>query len=303
MNQTDILLEAGTNELEIMVLMISGVSFGVNVAKIREVLLPSRVHALPGQEDYIEGVIELRGRVVELMDLGAYLGMRQTADIDTESPTESQIVVTEFNNFVMAFRVDSVERIERASWDQVAPVPGGLSSTQVPVVGIATVGEQMIQLLDLEDILFRIKPELRMNADGVERKESRKRARILIAEDSELIRAKIKTMMLEAGFGEILDFRNGLDAWNHVESCGAEELPDLVVTDIEMPLLDGLHFCKRIRDRAATAELPVVLFSSLINERTQNKGEQVGATMQISKPQLQNLVAIADQLLGLGESA
>ena len=299
MNQTQILLEAGTNELEIMVVEIAGIAFGVNVAKIREVILPTRVHRLPSSPESIEGVIELRGLVVELMDLKGYSGFGEFTDEEKESPTKSQILVTEFNHFVMGFRVEHVRKIERASWDQIMPVPEGLQGNNVPLVGIARLGDEVVQMLDLENILAQVKPQMAMEAGIITSKESREEKRIIVAEDSDLIRAKITSILAAAGYQHVHDFRNGLEAWEYIEACEEKDLPELVVTDIEMPLLDGLHLCKRIRERSVISEIPVILFSSLISDRTRNKGEQVGATAQIGKPELASVVGLADQFLGL----
>ena len=294
-----ILLEAGTNELEIMIIECGRIVFGVNVAKIREVILPTLVHQLPTAPPCIEGVFELRGRVVELIDLRQYLGFGAFTKEERELPTGSQILVTEFNDSVIGFRVGSVRKIERYSWDKIAPVPKSLRGSDVPMVGVAQVGDDVVQMIDLEDILFRIKPSLEMTSVEVTKEEARGEKRLLVAEDSEVIRARITATLKEAGYTQIVDFSNGLDAWNHIEACTDETYPHMVITDIEMPRLDGLHLCKKIREHRDIGEIPVVLFSSLINERTRNKGDQVGATAQISKPQLAEVVSLSDKYLNL----
>lgn len=297
MNNTDILLEAGTNELEILVVEIADIAFGINVAKIREVILPRRVHQLPSAPPCVEGVIELRERVVELMDLKTYMGLGTFTEAERESPMSSQIIVTEFNDFVMGFRVERVRKIERASWDQINSVPEGLHNTDIPLVGIARLEDEIVQMIDLENILAQIKPELAMVSTALTPIDARADKRIVVAEDSDLIRAKIVRLLAESGYSGVSDFRNGLDAWNYIVASPREELPELVVTDIEMPMLDGLHLCKRIRAHAEIGDIPVVLFSSLVNDRTRNKGEQVGASAQISKPQLTEVVHLADSFL------
>ena len=299
MVNTQILLEAGTNELEIMVVDIAGVRFGINVAKIREVILPARVHSLPKAPDCVEGVIELRELIIELLDLKRFLGLGVFTEEQRNSPTGSQILVTEFNDFVMSFRVDQVQKIERAGWDQIVPVPEGLQNTAVPLVGIAQIGDDMIQMLDLESILLQVKPEMRMDEEGIEFMTQRAEARIVVAEDSDMIRNKILMILQAAGYTNVHDFCNGALAWDFIRKAEQNSLPDLVVTDIEMPQLDGLHLCKKVREYAPIASIPVILFSSLVNKRTLNKGEQVGATAQISKPQLASVVKLADQLLGI----
>ncbi|MEZ5979664.1 MAG: chemotaxis protein [Planctomycetota bacterium] len=300
--KTNILLEAGTNELEIMVIEVGGISFGVNVAKIREVVLPSRVHRLPNAPRGVEGVIVLRGGVVELLDLGVCLG-RGPIEHDHNAPMSSQILVTEFNARVLGFRVSSIRTIERVSWDRIVPVPDSIRTDDVPLVGVANIDGELVQMLDLEDILFRISPTSGLDVTEVAPAENRRSKRIVVAEDSELIRTKLVSTLQAAGYEEIAHFANGLDAWNHLTTATGDATPDLLVTDIEMPQLDGLHLCRLVRGHQHLAKLPVVLFSSLINSRTTNKGEQVGATAQINKPELARLVTLIDELLGLAPPA
>ena len=154
-------------------------------------------------------------------------------------------------------------------------------------------------MLDLESILADVKPSLSLDEWSFAAKEARKQVRILLAEDSSVIRAKMVRKIRAAGYTQLLDFRNGLEAWEYIEACSPDERPHLVLTDVEMPHLDGLHLCRRIREHEALKDLPVILFSSLINDRTRNKGVQVGATAQISKPQFGMVVDVCDQLLGI----
>jgi two-component system chemotaxis response regulator CheV len=300
--KTNILLEAGTNELEIMVVEVGGLPFGVNVAKVREVVLPGRVHRLPHMPAGVEGVMMLRGMVVQLLDLGVCLGYGPVPH-DPNAPMSSQILVTEFNARTLGFRVASIRKIERVSWDRIVPVPDTVANDNVPLVGVATIGNELVQMLDLEDILFRIDPRSGLDSSNVERRDDRLSRRIVVAEDSTLIRSKLVSTLRGAGYENITDFANGLDAWNHLSNLPADQSPDLLVTDIEMPQLDGLHLCRLVRAHPRLAKLPVVLFSSLVNSRTLNKGEQVGASAQINKPELARLVTLVDELLGLAPQA
>ena len=304
MNQTGILLEAGTNELEIMLLQIGGLSFGVNVAKIREVILPTRVHALPEAPPCVEGVFELRGQVVELFDLRQYLDVSRSFPASADDAASSLIIVTEFNKSLSGFRVDGVVGIGRASWDQIHTVPHGLHGPVKPIVGIAQLGDRSVQMLDLEVILTEFKPAsavefASVEADAIQFDSARSSAKVLVAEDSDAVRAQMLITLHAAGYVQTEEFRTGGEAWSYIESTPVDALPDIVVTDIEMPQLDGLHLCKKLRAHAHLSEVPVVLFSSLINERTEHKGRQVGASAQISKPELTRMVGVLDGLLGI----
>jgi two-component system chemotaxis response regulator CheV len=222
---------------------------------------------------------------------------------DPNAPMSSQILVTEFNARTLGFRVASISKIERVSWDRIVPVPDTVANDNVPLVGVATIGNELVQMLDLEDILFRIDPRSGLDSSNVERRDDRLSRRIVVAEDSTLIRSKLVSTLRGAGYENITDFANGLDAWNHLSNLPADQSPDLLVTDIEMPQLDGLHLCRLVRAHPRLAKLPVVLFSSLVNSRTLNKGEQVGASAQINKPELARFVTLIDELLGLAPQA
>lgn len=299
MNTTNILLEAGTRELEVILVEVGGVLFGVNVAKVREVILPVPVHRLPVSPPSVDGVFELRGLVVELIDLRKYLALSEQADAGDAPEEEGQILVTEFSDQVLGFRVDRVLRIERASWDQIEHLPDSFERQGIPLIGLASIGSEIVQMLDLESIVADVKPSLSMDGWNVESKEARNQARIVLAEDSSVIRSKMVRRIKDAGYTQLLDFRNGLEAWEHIEACSPEELPHLLLTDVEMPHLDGLHLCRRVREHPEIKDIPVILFSSLINDRTRNKGMQVGASEQISKPQFGMVVNVCDRLLGI----
>ena len=303
MNRGRILLKAGTNELEIMVMEIGELVFGVNVAKVREVILPVRVHALPTAPEFIEGVFELRGSVVELLDLRRFLGLTARRPAGTQADADSQIIVTEFNDVMMGFRIDRVLGIERASWDQIQSVPEDLQGGATPIVGIAQLEETMVQMLDLELILAQVKPGAAWDGSPIQSREERGHAKVLVADDSDSVRARIVSTLQAAGYTNLHQFRSGAEVWEHIEACTQDDDPDLGSTDSEMPQLDGLHLCKKIREHHRLAATPVILFSSLVNDRTRHKGEQVGASAQISKPQLPLAVELMDRLLGIESAA
>lgn len=302
-NQTNILLEAGTNELEIMVLDVGGRTYGVNIAKVREVILPQKVRPVPQAIECIEGVFLLRDRVVELIDLKNYLGTGSFTPEERKDQTRSQIVVTEFNAMVVGFRVTAVEKIVRTSWDCIESVPSMCAAGGTPLVGLANIDDRIVQMLDLERIVLMLSREKRMITGDVAENNARRTKRVLVAEDSAMIRKLMLSELAAAGYSQTVDFHDGLQAWQYIEKviAGTEPPLDLVVSDIEMPQLDGLHLCKRIRQTPMLAEIPVILFSSLINPANLNKGHQVGASAQIAKPELAKLVRLADGFLGITE--
>ncbi|MEM7625822.1 MAG: chemotaxis protein [Planctomycetota bacterium] len=291
----DILLESGTNELEVLVFELGGQRFGVNVAKVREVILPVEAVPTPGQAETIKGVIRLRGSVLTVVDLHKQLGRIP------KHPDESEwrIIVTEFNGSTAAFQVEAVDSIYRMSWEDVRPVPDSGVNGHTAVTGMAEVGEELIMMLDFESIYDTITAK-NIHAKSAVNNETgidRSAVRVWLAEDSSFIRASIEKMVTESGFKQFTAYRNGLDAWEAISSTAKQggALPHVLISDIEMPQMDGLHLCKKVKENAATAKIKVVLYSSLITDETRHKGIEVGADEQYNKPKLENVVHTIDR--------
>ncbi|MEM9882589.1 MAG: chemotaxis protein [Planctomycetota bacterium] len=290
----DILLESGTNELEVLVFELGGQRFGVNVAKVREVILHIDAVPTPGQAETVKGVIRLRGCVLTVVDLHRQLGRIP------RQPDEQQhrIIVTEFNGATAAFEVEAVDSIYRLSWEDIRPVPDSGANGHAAVTGMAEVGDELIMMLDFESIYDTITNNdcharaAAVNAMGVDRAA----CRVWLAEDSSFIRASIERMLRESGFSNFTAYRNGLEAWEAMGETvrAGRPLPDVLISDIEMPQMDGLHLCKKVKDADATAGVKVVLYSSLITDEMRHKGRAVGADDQYSKPNLENVVHTID---------
>ncbi len=290
----EILLESGTNELEVLVFLLGGGVFGVNVAKVREVILPVKPVASPEQHSCVLGMFNLRGGVLPLVDLHNYLSI---------APTQSdrnkwRIIVTEFNGFRAGFRVEGVEQIYRMSWTSMRPVPDADGRKQFAITGITQIHDRLVLMLDFESIVDHINMQDSLHVEQVQNVTGVDRAtrRVLLAEDSNFIRNIMESVLKRSGYTQVHVFNNGLDAYKALLRMRDEGTPpDVVVTDIEMPQMDGLALTKRIKQDAGLRGLPVILFSSLITDDTRHKGHQVGADEQIAKPQLPDLVHIVDR--------
>ncbi|MEM9347458.1 MAG: chemotaxis protein [Planctomycetota bacterium] len=295
-NQSEILLESGTNELEVLVFHLAGQSYGVNVAKVREVILPVKAAANPDQPEAVVGMFNLRGKVLPLVDLHDYFKLGpQTHD----GPDQRRIIVTEFNGQMGAFLVDAVEHIHRLSWQNMREVPSiHEGANHFSVTGVTEINGKLILMLDFESIVDHIalNDQLHIkqvdNTLGVDRGSKR----VYLAEDSRFIGGLMIDLLHNSGYTQAKLFRNGGLAWealNELKQNG-EAPPDLLVSDIEMPQMDGLALTRHIKEDPAFCEIPVILFSSLITPDTLHKGQQVGALKQINKPQLSELVQIID---------
>lgn len=294
--KAEILLDAGTNELEVLVFTLAGQQYGINVAKLYEIVLPGRVNALPDQHPAIEGAFPLRGRAVPLVGLRRYLGLTPPTEEEISNPQRSRVLVTEFNGQVTAFRVDAVHGIQRVSSTDMDSLPRLKAFRSVPVTSILHLGDQLLLMLDFETIHNRLTGGgMRLPESCALKAPTRAGRRVVIAEDSITVQRMMVEALKQSGYPTPRAFDNGRLAWEWLQNADPSTV-DLVLTDIEMPQIDGLHLCKLIRSERALRHLPVVIFSSLVSDENRRKGQQVGATAQIAKPDLPRLVEVLDEL-------
>lgn len=296
----DILLDAGTNELEVLVFRLDGGWFGVNVAKVREVVRWMEPTESPHRHASVMGMINMRGTVLPLVDLKGHLDM--PGEIAEER--DRRIIVTEFNGQQTGFLVDGVEQIHRVSWNKVKPSPDleSLGTRNAGVVstctGVLNIGDRMILMLDFESVSDSILVSDKLHITDVpnEHEVDRQSKTVVLAEDSPFMRDLIYNTFVNSGYTGIKVFPDGAAAWKGIcDLLEAGTEIDAIVSDIEMPQIDGLHLTKRIREQAQLKTTPVILFSSLISEDNKKKGQQVGATVQIAKPELAAMVQLVDQ--------
>ncbi|MCL2084323.1 MAG: chemotaxis protein [Oscillospiraceae bacterium] len=299
--KTDILLESGTNELEIMEFTIADNVFGINVAKVTEIMKYSVVNPMPNSHPNIEGVFKPRNNIITVIDLPSYMNLSASDNTDRD-----MFIITNFNKMSAAFHVHTVEGIHRIMWSDIEKPDNTIYGGQEGLAtGIAKVGDKLITIIDFEKIVYDISPLTGIQMEEITQLGPRERSSkpIIIAEDSALLKKMILEALQEAGYTNITAFTNGQDAWNHIkELCDKSTGPiteDLccVITDIEMPRMDGHRLTKLIRDKKETRDVPVIIFSSLIDEAMRDKGETLGATAQLSKPEIGNLVSTIDKYI------
>lgn len=323
----DILLEAGTNELEIVEFYLEEEPkqedevelnqedqdqadelkpsrkgyYGVNVAKVLEIIRMPEVTEMPEVSHHsVLGAFNLRSRIIPLLDLCKWL---KKSRVENEPP---KVIVTEFNSVTSAFMVSGVTRIHRISWEDVeAPNKYVSALSSDSITGVVKFDDRIVFILDLERIVSELNPGMRLQFDENADFDTTVRYKALIADDSPLIREMIRDMLGEAGF-RVEKTNNGKECWERLlelkEQAEREEMPiteyvQVVVSDIEMPMMDGHHLCKRIKEDPVLRVLPVILFSSLITEKLRYRGEAVGADEQISKPEITYLAQKAAALI------
>ena len=295
---TNILLESGTNELEVLEFTLGDNHYGINVAKIREILQYTPVTPVPNSHPSVEGIFMPRDAMITVIDLKKCLGLPETDE-------KGLFIITNFNKLNVAFHVDEVIVIHRVSWENIikpdSTIQGRDGST---ATGVIKMNDKLVVILDFESIVSSISPETGLRVNDIDNMESRDRSdsTILIAEDSALLSKLITDCLKKAGYVKLIVTENGQEAWDKI--CELKAAGDIteklncIITDIEMPLMDGHRLTKLVKSDAALKEIPVIIFSSLVNEEMRIKGERLGADAQLTKPEIGQLVDAIDKLVG-----
>ncbi|MEF1173343.1 chemotaxis protein [Vibrio sinaloensis] len=319
-SSSTILTESGTNELEIIEFhlvkqMPDGSKktcyYGINVAKVREVIQVPETTDYPNAQPHMVGVFSSRDILTPLVDLAGWLGVPTDKDLSRKF-----VIVTDFNNMTNGFLIDSISRIHRISWNDVeSPSQFLEAGEQDCVVAVVRKDGNLIMILDFEKIIADINPELSMekydvkldkSVDLNQRMVTKRNAKtVMVVDDSAFIRSMIQDTLTSAGYN-IIACKDGGEArdklMNLIEVAKEENLPvseliDGVVTDVEMPRMDGMHLVKRLRDSEAYASMPIVMFSSLMSEDNRAKALALGANDTITKPEIGRMVAMMDKYI------
>lgn len=294
---TKILLENGTNELEVLEFRLDGNAYGINVAKIKEIITYEPVTPVPNAHPSIEGIFMPRDTMITAIDL------KNCLQRGTSEPG-GLFIITSFNKLDIAFHVDSVIGIHRVSWRDIIKPGSTVSTTEEGVsTGIIKFEDRLIIILDFEKIVTDINPETGLKLTDIEELGERERndVPILIAEDSPLLNKLIVDSLHKAGYANLIHTENGQQAYDVIQECKREgtlrQHVQCIITDIEMPLMDGHRLTKLVKSDEETKDIPVVIFSSLVNDEMKRKGASLGANAQLSKPEIGNLVRTVDELV------
>ena len=298
-NKEGILLESGTNEIEVMKFRVLGEYYGINVAKVQEIIMSDKVKPMPHAHPAVEGIFKPRDTLITVINLAYHL-----SGSSVENQPRDLFIVTNFNKMTIAFRVQSIEGISRISWKDIQKPDKTIANGEEGVAtGIAQCENRLVTILDFEKIVAEIAPETTIQISEIEDLGDRPLCEcpIVIAEDSILLRKMIDDSLERAGFTDIKNFNDGQEAWDYLSSIKNDpdlyDKVNLVITDIEMPEMDGHRLTKLIKSDDKLKKLPVVIFSSLIDEQMRKKGKELGANEQLAKPEIGHLVMILDELL------
>ena len=293
-----ILTEVGTNEWQVVVFLLGNQYFAINVDKTREILRWTGVRDVPQSHHAIKGITTIRGEVIPLIDLRDYLSI--TPGVELES---SKLIVAEFNRMKLGFVVDAVDRIYRINSDEL---DASLTGTFLGDNALYVIKreDRNILLLDYERIVQVVNPNLasqfKLDAREISPEISRRlgdpdQYKILVAEDSPLIRKLIHSALSTGGFHNFEMVGHGKAAWDRLVDDGDDF--DILLTDIEMPKMDGLTLTRRVKEDESLSRLPVIVFSSVMAEDIKRKAQSIGADAQITKPEMHKLLDTLVDLL------
>lgn len=299
--ENNILLESGTGELEIIEFIVNGVRYAINVVKVKEVIEINKdaITELPDSKPEIAGLMLCRNEILTLVDLKYILTGKKSKDMG------SKVIICEFNQVKVAFNIDDISAIHRIKWSEIRK-PDDITESSLGV-GNIILNDKVIIMLDFEKIVTDISPKTGISEDRLVQVEYKDRhnAKLVLADDSPLIRKLLKDTLTKAGFKNLRIFDDGKQALDYLTGLSNDKKDEFIedaqilITDIEMPQMDGLTLTRKIKENPILKKLPVVIFSSLITDELRHKGESVGADAQLSKPEVEQLVDVVDKLLEL----
>ena len=295
-----ILLETGTGELEILEFTVKNTHYAINVIKIKEILEIDYVTKVPKSNPALIGLTMVRGDAIPLIDMN-YVLEKEFTPINGKIKT----LLCEFNQLKVAFCVDEVHGIHRIGWNLIKKPDMVIENSDSLIIGNITLGERIIMLLDFEKIVTDIAPSTGINESRIGNitKKDRMGIKLILSDDSPMIRQLLDDVLTKAGFGNMKFFNDGQQAWHYLDNLASEkgnrfiEDVQILITDIEMPQMDGHTLTRKIKEHKILRTLPVIIFSSLITDDLKHKGESVKADAQMSKPEVENLVGVIDKLI------
>ncbi|MGR5093780.1 chemotaxis protein CheV [Vibrio maritimus] len=279
----------GQNRLELLTFRLMGRQrYGINVFKVKEVLQCPKLTRMPNLHHLVKGVAHIRGQTISVIDLSLAVGGRPTTDIEN-----CFVVISEFNRSVQGFLVSSVERIINMHWESILPPPEGAGKANY-LTAVTNIDNELVEILDVEKILAEISPVVETMdsniateiAEAEQKKQKQVVKRIMIADDSAVARKQVQRAIESIGFESIL-VKDGKDAYNKlVEMAGEGNIHDqisLLISDIEMPEMDGYTLTAEVRRHPDLKDLHIILHTSLSGVFNQAMVERVGANEFIAK--------------------
>lgn len=290
----------GQNRMELLLFRLSGLSqrYGINVFKVREVLPCPHLTVMPRLHQFVIGVAHIRGNTLSVIDLAYAIGGHPTKNYD-----KCYIIIAEYNRSTHAFLVSSVERIINMNWNKIMPPPKGAGHSNY-MTAVTEVDDELIEILDVEKILDEIAPNnTQITSDAIKALVVPQGTRVLVADDSKVAIKQVKRALTEIGVDviEAHDGKEALDTLHEMERQGhkVQETVSLVISDVEMPEMDGYTLCANIRNEPGLKDLYVILHTSLSGVFNQNMVSKAGANDFIPKFNPDELAAAVEKGLAI----
>lgn len=290
-------LKVGSNEMELVDFRIleqqeDGVYegiYGINVSKVREIIKMPKLTELPGTPEFIEGIFDLRDVVIPVVNLAKWMGVVEPEG----SEKNARVIITEFNNVLIGFIVHDAKRIRRISWGNIEPATfangsGDLDGSKI--TGVTKIEDDSVLLiLDLESVVQDLglyEPEVDSLAKLVDNNEFSGVA--LVLDDSSTARKIVKDALEKMGFSviEAMDGQEGLERLNEIADTYQDKLEEnlkIIISDVEMPRMDGFHFAANVKEDPRFKNIPIVFNSSISDHFSENRGLDAGGEAYLVK--------------------
>jgi len=288
-------LKVGSNEMELVDFRIfkqedkevyEGI-YGINVSKVREIIRLQPLTDLPGTPEFIEGIFDLRGVVLPVVNLAKWMGIVEPEGVEKNS----RIIVTEFNNVLIGFIVHEAKRIRRINWADIDPssfISNSGSIDGSKITGVTKIEDDSVLLiLDLESVVQDLglySPDV----DNIPEKLENFSGLALVLDDSATARKIVKDALHKMGFHviEAIDGQDGLEKLEDLYEAHGEKLSEklkIIISDVEMPRMDGFHFAAKTKEDARFKTIPIVFNSSISDHFSENRGKEAGGEAYLVK--------------------
>ncbi len=289
---------AGHNRMELLLFRLAGRQrYGINVFKVQEVITCPSLTEVPGSSPVVRGIANMRGKTITVMDLSMSIGGPPIGNTENHF-----VIITEYNRRVQGFLVGSVDRIININWDQILPPPKGLTSDSY-MTAVTQIDDELVEIIDVEKVMKEVIGYQEEISDGVIDEAVKEQVQhVLVVDDSSVARKQIKRVLDRLAV-ETTICNNGKEAYDQLQEWVAEgknlnEWLSLVISDVEMPVMDGYALTTAIRKNAALQDLHVILHTSLSGVFNQAMIEKVGANAFIAKFEPDELTRVVqDRLL------
>lgn len=292
----DNILKVGTNEMELVDFRIQkqdgnkiyeGI-YGVNVSKVREIIRKPKLTELPGVPEFIEGIFDLRGVVIPVVNLAKWMG----AIPPEEAEKNSRVIIAEFNNILIGFVVHDAKRIRRISWKHIEPASfaageGALDRSKI--TGVTRIEDDAVLLiLDLENVVQELGLYTPDNSTDAATHKDKFSGVVLLLDDSATARKIVKDALEQMGFNviEAVDGQEGLSKLEELYDMYHDDITNqlkLIVSDVEMPRMDGFHFAAHVKEDRRFSNIPIVFNSSISDHFSELRGKEAGGEAYLVK--------------------